>query len=74
MLDAKETIAVGKLSGAVGTYVHVPPSVENYVLNKLGLKMETAATQVVSRDRHAFYFSTLAGIASSIEKIAIEIR
>lgn len=72
--QAKETIAVGKLSGAVGTYAHVPPSVERHVLSKLGLKAETAPTQVVSRDRHAFYFSVLAGIAASIEKIAVEIR
>ena len=71
---AKETIAVGKLSGAVGTYVHVNPAVEDFVLGKLGLKPESAPTQVVSRDRHAFYFSVLAGIASSIERIAVEIR
>lgn len=72
--QAKETIAVGKLAGAVGTYVHVPTSIEETVLNKLGLKPETAPTQVVSRDRHAFYFGVLAGIAGSIEKIAVEIR
>lgn len=71
---AKETIAVGKISGAVGTYVHVPPQVEQFVLSKLGLNAERPATQVVSRDRHAFYFGVLAGIASSIEKIAVEIR
>lgn len=74
LAQAKETIAVGKVSGAVGTYVHVSETVERYVLAKLGLKAETPATQVVSRDRHAFYFNVLAGIASSIEKIAIEIR
>lgn len=72
--SARETIGVGKISGAVGTYVHVPPHVEAFVLSRLGLKAETPATQVVSRDRHAFYFSVLAGIASSIEKIAVEIR
>ncbi len=71
---AKETIAVGKISGAVGTYAHVPPEIETDVLNKLGLKPEVPATQVVSRDRHAFYFNVLAGIASSLEKIAVEIR
>ncbi len=71
---AKETIAVGKLSGAVGTYVHVPPHVEKFVLDRLGLRPETAPTQVVSRDRHAFYFGVLAGVASSLEKIAVEIR
>lgn len=71
---AKQTIAVGKISGAVGTYVHVPPQIEAYVLTQLGLQAETPATQIVSRDRHAFYFGVLAGIASSIEKIAVEIR
>lgn len=71
---ARTTIAVGKISGAVGTYVHVPPQVEEFVLSRLGLKPETAPTQIVSRDRHAFYFSTLAGIATTIEKIATEIR
>lgn len=74
LAQAKETIAVGKISGAVGTYSQVPPSVEKYVLDRLGLKPETPATQVVSRDRHAFYFNVLAGIAGSIEKIAVEIR
>lgn len=71
---AKETIAVGKISGAVGTYSQVPPSIEAFVLDRLGLAAETPATQIVSRDRHAFYFNVLAGIASSIEKIAVEIR
>lgn len=71
---AKEAIAVGKISGAVGTYAHVSPQVEGYVLSRLGLKAELPATQVVSRDRHAFYFSVLAGVAASIEKIAVEIR
>lgn len=74
LMAARATIAVGKISGAVGTYVHVPPSVESYVLSKLGLTPERPATQVVSRDRHAFFFGVLAGIAGSIEKIAIEIR
>lgn len=72
--QARENIAVGKISGAVGTYVHVTPKVEQTVLSALGLKPERPATQIVSRDRHAFYFSVLAGIASSIEKIAVEIR
>lgn len=74
LAQARATIAVGKISGAVGTYSQVPPSVEQYVLSRLSLKAETPATQVVSRDRHAFYFGVLAGIASSIEKIAVEIR
>lgn len=72
--SAIETIAVGKISGAVGTYAQISPAVEIFVLHQLGLMPETAPTQVVSRDRHAFYFSVLAGIASSIEKIAVEIR
>ncbi len=72
--QAVETISVGKISGAVGTYAQISPAVEKFVLGKLGLKPETAPTQVVSRDRHAFYFSVLAGIANSIEKIAVEIR
>lgn len=72
--DAATTVAVGKISGAVGTYAHLPPRVEKYILDKLGLKSEDIATQVVSRDRHAHYFTVLAGIAATCEKIAVEIR
>ncbi len=71
---AREVIACGKISGAVGTFANVPPEVEAYVCKKLGLRAEAAASQVVSRDRHAEYFSALALIASSLEKIAIQIR
>ncbi len=71
---AREVISYGKLSGAVGTFANIDPFVERYVLKKLGLKPEPVATQVVQRDRHAEYFSTLAIIAASIEKIAVEIR
>lgn len=71
---AREAIACGKISGAVGTFASVPPAVEAYVCQKLGLRAEAAASQVVSRDRHAEYFSALALIASSIEKIAVQIR
>lgn len=74
MNRAKEIISVGKISGAVGTYAHIPPSVETYVCQKLGLKPAPISTQVIQRDRHAEYFSTLALIAASIEKIAVEIR
>lgn len=74
MERAKEVISCGKLSGAVGTFSSIDPSVEKYVLKKLGLKPEPVATQVVHRDRHAEYFSTLAIVASSIEKFAVEIR
>ena len=72
--EATKTISVGKISGAVGTYAHIPPSVEKYILDRLELQREEVATQVVSRDRHAFFFSVLAGVASTIEKIAVEIR
>jgi adenylosuccinate lyase len=62
------------VSGAVGTYATVSPEVEKYVADKLGLKPETVATQVIPRDRHAMFFCTLGVIASSIENLAIEIR
>lgn len=71
---AREEIAVCTISGAVGTYATVNPQVEEYVATKLGLKPETVATQVIPRDRHAMFFSTLGVIASSIENLAIEIR
>jgi len=74
MLDAKETIAYGKISGAVGTFANVPPEVESYACEKLGLKPAPISTQVIQRDRHAQFFSTLAIIGASIEKIATEIR
>jgi len=74
MKRAKEIISVGKLSGAVGTYANLPPFVEEYVCQKLGLKPAPVSTQVVQRDRYAEYFTTLAIIAASIEKFAIEIR
>jgi adenylosuccinate lyase len=74
MKKAKETISVGKLSGAVGTFSNLPPVIEEKVCKKLGLKPEPVATQIVQRDRHAEYLVTLALIAASIEKIALEIR
>ncbi|MDP2313527.1 MAG: adenylosuccinate lyase [Pseudomonadota bacterium] len=67
-------ISVGKISGAVGTFAHLDPSVEAYVCAKLGLTPAPASNQVIQRDRHAFYFTVLALIATSIEKIAVEIR
>ncbi len=67
-------ISVGKLSGAVGNFAHLPPSVEEIVMQKLGLIPEPVATQVVQRDRHAAYMCVLALIASIAEKIAVEIR
>jgi len=72
--QAKENIRFGKLSGAVGTYAHLDPFVEEYVCDKLGLKAETIATQIIQRDKHAQFLLTLALIASSLEKFATEIR
>ncbi len=71
---ARESVAVGKLSGAVGTYSNIPPEVETIVCSKLGLVPTRIATQVLQRDRHAEYMTTLALVASSIEKFAVEIR
>ena len=74
MLRARDVISVGKVSGAVGTFANIDPSVEVSVCRKLGLTPEPVATQVVQRDRHAEYLSTLALIASSIEKFSVELR
>ncbi len=71
---ARETIAVGKLSGAVGTFAHLPPEVEAKTCARLGLKPAAISTQVIQRDRHAEYFLTLALIGASVEKVALEIR
>jgi len=72
--QARETIAVGKISGAVGTFAHISPRVEGYVCKKLGLKPAPASSQIVQRDRYAEYFCALAILAGSIEKMAVEIR
>ncbi|MGC8971048.1 MAG: adenylosuccinate lyase [bacterium] len=74
LISAIEEISVGKISGAVGTYAEVPPEVEAYVCEKLGLKNDTASTQVISRDRYAFFLATLAILGSSLERFATEIR
>jgi adenylosuccinate lyase len=74
MKRATENIAYGKIAGAVGTYDNVNPFVEEYVCEKLGLKVEPISTQIIQRDRHAEYLNTLAIIASSLEKFATEIR
>jgi len=74
MKAAKETISYGKVSGAVGTFANIDPKVEEYVCKKAGLKPAPCSTQIIQRDRHAEFFSTLAIIASSIEKFAVEIR
>jgi adenylosuccinate lyase len=67
-------VAVGKISGAVGTLAHLPPEVEERVCAKLGIGFEPAATQVVQRDRHAAFVSVLALIASTLDKVAVELR
>ena len=74
MKAAKEEISTGALSGAVGTFANLDPAVEEYVCEKLNLIPETISTQIIPRDRHAAFFSTLGIIASSIENIATEIR
>jgi len=74
MKVAKEEISTGALSGAVGTFANLDPAVEEYVCEKLNLIPETISTQIIPRDRHAAFFSTLGIIASSIENIATEIR
>jgi adenylosuccinate lyase len=74
MERAKKAISVGKFSGAVGTFSNIPVEIEEKACKKLGLKPAPIATQVIQRDRHAEYLSTLAIIAASIEKIAVEIR
>ncbi len=71
---AREEIAVGQISGAVGTYASISPSVEKHVMEKLGLRPETVSTQIVPRDRHAVFFSVLAQIGTSIERFTTEIR
>ena len=72
--EASCQIAVGKISGAVGTHAHVPPDVEEEVCAALGLEVEPVSTQVVQRDRHAYFLAVLAGLAGTLEKIALEIR
>jgi adenylosuccinate lyase len=72
--EAAETMRVGKLSGAVGTFAHLSPEIEEKALRKLGLKPVHVATQVIQRDRHAHYISALAWIGCTLEKIAVEVR
>lgn len=72
--EAIETVRVGQISGAVGTYDHLDPQVQDYVCLKLGLKSANISTQVLQRDRHAHYMMALALIGGTIEKIAVEIR
>ncbi len=72
--QARHTVAVGKISGAVGTYAHTPPSVEDFVCGKLGILPEPASSQVTHRDRHAEFLNTIALVGASIERFATEIR
>ncbi len=74
LTTARETIAVGKVSGAVGTYAHLPPEVEKGVCSRLGLRPAPISTQVIQRDRHAEVLNTLALTGATLEKIAVEIR
>ena len=74
MERAKDVISCGAISGAVGTFANIPPFVEEYVCKHLGLTPEPVSTQVIQRDRHAEFFTTLALIASSIENFSVELR
>lgn len=74
LIEARDQIAVGKISGAMGNFVHLDPRIEEMVCEKLGLKADPISTQVIQRDRHAHFFSTLAVVGSTIEQIATEIR
>jgi adenylosuccinate lyase len=74
MERAKEAVSVGKMSGAVGTFAHIPPFVETFVCEHLGLKPAPVSTQVVQRDHHAEFFATLAILASSLDKFSVELR
>src|SRR5207247_11010005 len=74
LAKAREAVAVGKISGAVGAFAHLDPSVEEKVCAKLGLKAAPVSTQIVQRDRYAEYLCTLAVVASSLEKFALQVR
>jgi adenylosuccinate lyase len=74
LVAARKEIATCAISGAVGTFANIDPYVEQYVAKKLGLEVEPVSTQVIPRDRHAMYFATLGVIASSMERLAVEVR
>ncbi|MDB5698491.1 MAG: adenylosuccinate lyase, partial [Alphaproteobacteria bacterium] len=74
MVAAREEIATCAISGAVGTFANIDPRIEQYVAAKMGLEVEPVSTQVIPRDRHAMFFATLGVIASSIERLATEVR
>ena len=74
IVGARDVVAVGKISGAVGTFAHLPPAVEAYTCRLLGLRAAPATTQIIQRDRHAEYFNTIALLGCSLEQFAVEIR
>ncbi len=74
LIQARAEVATCAISGAMGTFAHVDPRVEAYVAKKMGLAIEPVSTQVIPRDRHAMFFATLAVVASSLERLALEIR
>ncbi len=74
LVAARAEIATCAISGAVGTFANIDPAVEAHVAEKMGLSIEPVSTQVIPRDRHAMYFAVLAVIASSVERLATEIR
>jgi adenylosuccinate lyase len=71
---AARGVEVGKMSGAVGNFANIPPMIQDYVCEKLGIDSANVSTQVIQRDRHAYYIATLAVIASSLEQMALEVR
>ena len=73
-VEAAEGVRVGKLSGAVGTFAHIPPEVERFTCQKLGLEPAPISTQVLQRDRHAHYLAVLALVGATLEKMAVEVR
>ncbi|MGJ8527707.1 adenylosuccinate lyase [Maritalea sp.] len=74
LINAREEISTCAISGAIGTFANIDPSVEEYVAEQMGLSAEPVSTQVIPRDRHAMYFATLGVVASSIERLAVEVR
>src|SRR5678815_3421705 len=74
LVEARKEIATCAISGAVGTFANVDPKVEAHVAAKMGLTVEPISSQVIPRDRHAMFFATLGVVASSLERLAIEIR
>ena len=73
-ITAARGVEVGKISGAVGNFANIPPMIQDYVCEKLGIESANISTQVIQRDRHAYYIATLAVIASSLEQMALEVR